>query len=265
MLLVFLFLFGVWGVLFFICLVWVFLCLFHVFGFCLVVLLGFFRSGGVGRRLPCPDSPTLELTETCTGSTGVQLVSDLTSRSRKGGHVRLGEGSFCVCVCVGGGGGGGWLPWPDSPTLKLTKPCPVSTGVQRSASLFQSLPPAGGREVPGRRTVRGGAWLGAGPVWRLPWRPSPHTPGACGADPASGPRWTGPAVTCWSTLLVTAPQTSSRAVKDRAGYREWQQLCTFHLTLLRTARGEMEQFKHKRWGVRNTRIAHGDGQKPQQK
>ena len=66
--------------------------------------------------------------------------------------VRLGEGS---CFFVGG---------PDSPTLKLTKPCTVSTGVQRSTGLFQSLPPAAGREVPGRRTGRGGAWLGAGPV-----------------------------------------------------------------------------------------------------
>ena len=71
--------------------------------------------------------------------------------------VRLEEGRCFFC----GGGGGGWA---DSPTLKLTKPRTVSTGVQRSAGLFQSLPPAAGREVPGCRTGRGGAWLGAGPV-----------------------------------------------------------------------------------------------------
>ena len=117
------------------------------------------------RRLPCPDSPTLELTKTCTVSTGVQRSASLfpslpPAARREVSGCKTGRGQLLLLFFVGGGGGGG----PDSPTLKLTKPCAVSTGVQRSTGLFQSLPPAAGREVPGRRTGRGGAWLGAGPV-----------------------------------------------------------------------------------------------------
>lgn len=146
-------------------------CSFRVFGFCVVccffvvVLLGFFLGvgvgGWVGRRLPCPDSPTLELTKTRTVSTGVQRSASLfpplpPAARREVSGCKTGRGQMFFLWGVGG--------WADSPTLKLTKPRTVSTGVQRSAGLFQSLPPAAGREVPGCRTGRGGAWLGAGPV-----------------------------------------------------------------------------------------------------